>query len=144
MDLYIGKGIDSLLFGVTEKEAQILLGSPSKSYFTDSGCKRLQYNELKIELSFEPENDDRLGWLEVHNKEAKLFGSRLIGLSEISAVEFLGSRHSSKPKYDDFGGFTSINYEDEWLELQVQFGIVKSINFGVLFGENDAPSWPRT
>jgi|TARA_Y100001968_G_scaffold321015_1_gene354791 hypothetical protein len=144
MDLYIGKGMDTLLFGVTENEAKKLLGSPNKSYFTDSGCKRLQYNEMKIELSFEPENDDRLGWLEVHNKEAKLFGSSLIGLSEISAVEFLDSRLISKPKYNDFGGFTSINYEDEWLELQIQFGIVKCINFGVLFGENDAPSWPRT
>ena len=144
MDLYIGKGIDSLLFGVTENEAQKLLGSPDKIYFTDSGCKRIQYNELEIELSFEPDSDNRLGWLEVHNKEAKLFGSSLIGLSEKTAVELLNSMLNSKPKYDDFGGFMSINYEDEWLELQVQFGIVKSINFGVLFGENDAPSWPRT
>ncbi|MCB4438626.1 hypothetical protein LHL20_20615 [Alteromonas sp. McT4-15] len=144
MDLYIGKGIDSLLFGVTENEAQKLLGSPDKSYFTDSGCKRIQYNELEIELSFEPDSDNRLGWLEVHNKEAKLFGSSLIGLSEKTAVELLSSMLNSKPKYDDFGGFTSINYEDEWLELQVQFGIVKCINFGVLFRENGAPSWPRT
>ncbi|WP_338520037.1 hypothetical protein [Alteromonas gracilis] len=107
MELYIGKGIDSLIFGVTENEAQKLLGSPDKSYFTDSGCKRIQYNELEIELSFEPESDNRLGWLEVHNKEAKLFGSSLIGLSEKTAVELLSSVMGVRSS--DFSDLTSLS-----------------------------------
>ena len=144
MILTIGKGIDTLLFGSTEDEAESLLGTADKYYFSDSGCKRVQYNELQLELSFEPENENRLGWIEVHNPNAILLGRQLIGQNEKTVIEFLNSKLGAKPEVEDYGSFVSITYEAEWLELQFEFGSLRCINLGVLYGEDDNPAWPRT
>ncbi len=144
MNLIIGKGLDSLKFGITEEEVRSLLGAADKTYLTDSGCKRVQYNDTQIELSFEPENDNRLGWVEVHNPDVFLLGDQVIGKNEEIVVEFLNSELGTEPKVEDYGSFVSVNYEAEWLELQFEFGRLKNINLGVLYGDDDAPAWPRT
>ncbi len=144
MNLTIGKGLDSLKFGVTEKEATGLLGAADKTYLTDSGCKRVQYNDAQIELSFEPENDNRFGWVEVYNPDVILLGEKLIGKNEKVVIEFLSSALGTVPEVEDYGSFVSVTYEAEWLELQFEFGRLRSINLGVLYGNDDAPAWPCT
>ncbi len=79
MEVLPSIGINNICFGVSEKQAINILGKPDKAYITDSGCKRLQFNNLQIELSFEPDNNNLLGWLEIHYPNATLFGKKLIG-----------------------------------------------------------------
>jgi len=142
--LTLGQGLDIVQFGATEQQVIALLGEPDKIYFTDADCKRVQYNVLQLEFSFEPENENRFGWVEVYNSNATLFGKQLIGTSENDVIEFLTSQLDTKPTYEDYGSFVSYTYDNEWLELQFEFGRLRNINFGVLYSDKDAPVWPRT
>ena len=144
MEVLPSIGISIIDFGVTKKEAINLLGSPDKVYTTDGGCKRLQFNKLQIELSFEPDNNNLLGWLEVHDSNATLFGKKLIGKEQNEVLIFVTDKLNEKPEIEDYGSFISATYETEWVELQFEFGTLKNINIGVKYNDNDTPQWPNT
>ncbi len=144
MIIYPGIGLDFIKFGLSESEAIKLLGKPDKSYFLESESHRLQYNTHQIELSFEPDNDNLLGWIEVHNHKALLFGSKLFNLEKEEIAKFLSKHIDEEPEIDDYGSFVSLTYDILWLELQFQFNKLQNINFGVLYNESDKPLWPAT
>lgn len=144
MEIKLGYGVDSILFGHTEQQVIALLGNPDKTFFTDEENKRLQFNELQVELSFETKNDLRLGWIEVHNKNVAILGHQLIGKSMPEVLSILRVELDTEPTIDDYGSFVSVTFEKEWLELQFSFNKLTNINFGVLYGENDEPEWPAT
>jgi len=144
LKITLGCGIELVSFGATETEILLSLGEPDKAYFTDGECKRLQYNKLLLELSLEPDNDNRLGWLEVHNPEVELFGSKLIGKSFAQVEVILKDKLSESQTIEDYGSFISVTYDDLWLELNFEFDRLTNINFGVLYGDNDTVLWPTT
>ena len=144
LNISLGCGIEVISFGSTEDDALKLLGEADKVYFTDGECKRLQYNELLIELSFEPDNENRLGWLEVHNPKVELFGFKLIGKSFAEVDVILKDKLNESPTIEDYGSFISVTYDDQWLELHFEFDRLTNINFGVLYADNDIVLWPTT
>ncbi|NET10887.1 MAG: hypothetical protein F6K16_40620 [Symploca sp. SIO2B6] len=48
----------------------------------------------------------------------------------------------SPSKYENYGSFDTAFYQEEWIELYFEFGRLRSINFGVLYDEDDNPLWP--
>ena len=46
MKIVLGVGIGDLLFGLTEAQAEEILGLADRSYITDSDCRRVQFNEV--------------------------------------------------------------------------------------------------
>ncbi|MBU3005384.1 hypothetical protein [Paraglaciecola arctica] len=142
MEIFPGIGTDLIRFGMTEPEIFRLLGKADKTYVTDENCKRLQFNRLRMELSFEPENNDRLGWIEVHNPDVLWGGRSLIGLSKNEVLKFVSDLLKLEPEIEDYGSFLSISYYEKWVELQFQFDRLENINFGVLYDNNEVPQWP--
>jgi hypothetical protein len=142
MEIRPGKGVEQLLFGLTEPELVRALGPPDKRYLTDSGARRLQYFGPRLEFSIEPDNGGRFSWVEVQCPEATLFGCRVVGepigpvLSQVS--ESLGE----EPDHDDYGSLETFFYPRNWVELQVEFGRVVSVNCGVVYDRADEPLWP--
>lgn len=142
MDIKLGEGVDSIQFGITKSKSIDLLGEPDKVYETDSDCERLQFNDILLELSFESDNENLLGWIEVHNPKAELFGLKLLGKT-IADVKMLLTEHLKyEPETDDYGSMVSLSYDNHWLELQFEFDRLNCINFGVLYDESDSPIWP--
>jgi hypothetical protein len=141
MEVLIGKGTSLVSFGITESQAIAILGEYDKSYYTDSGCKRVQYYNHRIELSFEPENDNRLGWIEVHCPSAVFFGETVVGRSQSWAIEYVSGQCNEVGEIDDYGSMVSVSFNKTWVELQFEFGKCCSINLGVLYDENDEPIW---
>lgn len=142
MEVLIGTGVGNLLFGLTEDKAKVILGLPDKLYEDDFGCRRLQFNKVRLQLSFEPENGGLLGWIEVHNPNAKLFGHSLLGKSRKTVLDLLKAEIGQPSELDDYGSFDTAFYEDQWLELHFQFGRLQNLNLGVLYGNDDEPLWP--
>lgn len=143
MEIRTGIGTDLIRFGMTEPQILALLGKADKTYVTEEGCKRLIFNPLRIELSFEPENDHRLGWVEVHNPEASWCGRKLIGATKNDVLAFASELLQSQPEIDDYGSLLSVTFDDQWVELQFQFDYLTNINFGVLYDDKEAPLWPH-
>ena len=144
MEILPGIGTDIIYFGVSQKEAIKLLGKPDKVYLTDGDCKRIQFNKLQMELSFEPDNNNLLGWLEVHYPNATLFGKKLIGKEKNEVLNFLANKLNDEPVTEDYGSFLSVTYENQWVELQFEFGTLNNINLGVVYNDKDVPQWPNT
>ena len=141
MEIIIGKGTSLVSFGLTESETESKLGEPNKSFLSDFDCKRTQYFNHLLELSFEPENDNRLGWIEVHKPECELFGRKLIGIGQEEVLKFVGENCNEVPEIEDYGSMVSVTFHSIWLELQFEFGKCSNINLGVLYDENDNPVW---
>jgi hypothetical protein len=143
MEIQIGIGIGDILFGFTEGRVKEILGSEDKLYKTEFGCRRFQFNNKMLELSFEPDNDGLLGWIEVHNPEAILFGHKLLCQSKQKVLEILVTELGQPSEYNDYGSFDTAFYEEQWLELHFQFGRLTNLNIGVLYGKDDEPLWPN-
>ena len=143
MEILLGTGIGKLLFGFTEAEAVETLGVADKSFKTDLGCQRLQFNQAMLDLSFEPENEGLLGWIEVHHQGATLFGHPLIGKSKETVLDLLIIQLGSPSEVEDYDSFETVFYEEQWLELQFRFGKLSNLNFGVLYNKDDEPIWPK-
>ena len=142
MEVIPGIGTDVIRFGITEAEAITLLGKPDKTYTTAEGCKRLQFNQLRLELSFEPENANRLGWIEIHNPETLWHGCKLFGASQQEVLEFATGLLDEQPVLEDYGSFLSVSYDEHWVELQFQFGSMDCINVGLPYDAAGNPKWP--
>ena len=135
-------GTDLIHFGATECEATKKLGLPDKVYMNDIHSSRLQYNQLKLELSFDAVNNHQLGRIEVHNANAILFGRKLIGSNEKEVLDFVGKHISEQPEFTDYGSFLTFIYKENKLELKFQFGRLESINLNVQQDKSDKPLWP--
>jgi hypothetical protein len=138
-----GSGLSTVPFGLLEAEVVSLLGKPDKAFFTDTDNKRRIYNELMIELSIEPENDNRFGWIEVHNPDFTFDGQRLIGKTKETVLPVVSDFLNEKPKLDDYNSMESYDFENNWVELQFEFNRLRCINLGVLYTENDVALWPK-
>ncbi len=144
MEVTLGAGVGNLRFGLSEAKVKELLGLEDKLYETDFGCRRLQFNSVKLELSFEPDNENRLGWIEVYNPVATLFGCKCIGQSRETVLELLASELGQPSEFEDYGSFDTAFYDDQWLELQFKFGQLVNLNIGVLYGKDNQPVWPTS
>ncbi len=142
MEIRPGEGVGRCRFGLTEPELVPELGAPDRRYLTDAGVERLQYFGLRVEFAIEPENGRRFGWAEVRHPDATLFGERVLGEPAAAVVRRLTEALGEEPKHERLGSLETYFYARHWVELQVRFGRVESVNLGVPYCENDEPRWP--
>lgn len=142
MNIIPGRGIGELRFGLTRDQAIARLGHPDKVYTTEFRCVRTQYNALRLELSFEPDNDARFGWFESQNPDTTLCGVAVIGQPVEQVLAGVAGQLGKPDEKDDYGGMTSYGFSELWLELQVAFGAVQTVCAGVLYADDDTPQWP--
>jgi len=117
-------------FGISMDDVENILSKPNKIYKTNEGNIRCQYYQYLIELSFEKEDEFKLGWIEVYNKYSKIYNHMFIGKNIEQAIKYFNSKIMESPEFYDYGSFESYFYNKNWIELQVQFGNITNINFG--------------
>lgn len=142
MEIVIGTGIGNLLFGFTESQVKEILGLEDKLYETDSGRRVFQFYDEMLALSFEPDNDGLLGWIEVYNREATLFGHKLLWQPKQKVLELLSTELGQPSECEDYGSFDTVFYAEQWLDLHFMFGQLTNLNIGVLYGKDNEPLWP--
>ena len=142
MEVRIGLGLDRFVFGQTQSEIISALGPADKQYATDSGRICLQYFDLRVEFSFSPEEENRLGWIEVYNPAATLFGHLVVGEQVARITKLTAEALGEEPEHKDFGSLETFFFPKAWLELQVTFGRVVCVSLGVVYDERDEPIWP--
>lgn len=142
MQIKLNQGVDEILFGMTEDNIIAALGNPDKIVITDYGNREIIYNSLKLVLKIEFENEKRLGWIEVRNRQAKWLGVDPWKQKRETLLELLSKNLGDSYELDDYGELESYSFKKNWIELQYELGELTSFNFGVRYDENNKPLWP--
>lgn len=142
MQINLNRGVDEIVFGMTEGEIIAALGHPDKIVITDYGNRDIIYNGLKLVLKIELENEKRLGWIEVRNRQAKWVGINPWRQKRETLLGLLSRDLEDSYELDDYGQMESYSFKKNWIELQYELGELTSFNFGVLYDVNNKPLWP--
>jgi len=136
------RGIDGLLFGMSEHEVVAVLGSPDKVVVTESENRDLCYYKLRLILKIEPSNGGRLGWISVRNRSSRLSGLDPWSLERNALLQHLEGELRESIEFEDYGEMESFFFRQSWVELQYELGELAAINFGVPYHYDDEPRWP--
>lgn len=134
----MGQGVGKIRFGQTERQTIEQLGLPDKTYQLEAAT-RLQYFDLQLELAFENERENRLGWIEIKHPDATLFQRKLMGENAETVLPVVADNIFDEPEHEDYGSLETYFYENYRLELQFEMNRLRSINIGVLWLDNDTP-----
>jgi hypothetical protein len=143
LNLSIGRGIGTILFGSSESELAQALGAPDKTYTADTDedgeDRRCVYNRLRSSFWI---RNDRLHWIRCAHPDLVIFGRKLHGQSSRVVLQHLKEFLPEKIDFEDYHEWESHTFEDSWLELQFTYDALDEVCFGHLFGEDDEPIWP--
>jgi len=130
--ILLGKGLDDLPFGATQKEVESALGKPEEKDELDMrGEKSIawHYWEMGISLNFDEGQDFHLSSIDVASPEILLFGEALIGRSQTEVLKFLDSKEIGVYEEEVQRGliYPSVN-----LSLWFNGGDLEEIQWGVI------------
>ncbi len=130
MEIELNRGVDEILFGMTESNIIDLIGPPNKIVLDGYGNRDLIYNKLELVLKIELENGSTLGWIEVHNRESRWNDINPWILKRAEFLDLLSTNLEDFYESEDYGYMESYSFCNQWVELQYEFDSLTSFNFG--------------
>lgn len=131
-------GIDTLLFGMKQKDVEALYGKPSKEFKDDDANIIYLYNTEKLRLTFYEDEAFRLGYMITSNSELTVLGEKVIGVN----VEDLKSVLPFKSwEVEDFDSTENHFNESNWLILQSEFEVITKVEIGAIINDKDEFDW---
>ena len=138
-------GIENLKFGMYRKDILDILGNPDR-IFTDEFDKneqKLEWNELKLRLTFQLDENDRLTYFLSKNPNLNYAGQKLIGVDTEIVKNNILVEIISEWEIEDFELFQTHFHEPNWLTLHSEFGEISEIEMGVPFKNENEYHWPE-
>ena len=142
MNIHLGQGIDDYYFGATESQIVKRLGKPDRLYQEDKETD-YEYDELKITFRFYENHANKLGWIETENQNATLFKNRIIGLEESQIIDILELNNIDDIEIDEYQTFKTLYSQKTILEIEITYGAVSRLKFGVFINEDNQYIWPE-
>lgn len=138
MKLNPKNGIDQLLFGMKQKDAIALYGTPNKQFEDDESNIIFLYNQAKLRLTFYEDEDFRLGYIITSNPEVTLLDKKIIGRNVTELKQELPFKTWEQ---EDFDATENHFNESNWLILQSEFDVVIRAEIGAIINEKDEFEW---
>lgn len=131
-------GIDNLLFGMKQKDVEVLYGKPSKQFKDEDDNIIYLYNAEKLQLTFYEDEAFRLGYMITSNGDATILDKKIIG----NNVEAVKSDLPFKSwEIEDFDNTENHFNESNWLILQSEYGTVIRVELGAIITTKDEFDW---
>jgi hypothetical protein len=131
-------GIDTLLFGMKQKDVETLYGNPNKQFKDEDGNIIYLYNAKKLRLTFYEDEAFQLGYMIISNSEATLLDKKVIGRN----VEEVKSELPFKSwEQEDFDSTENHFNESNWIILQSEFGQIIRVEMGAIINDKDEFDW---
>jgi hypothetical protein len=144
MELKPQIGIDNLRFGMTQAGIVEILGMANREKIDDDNDNLLlwEYHDPKIRLTFNKDEDNRLGYIRTINPNLTFNGHKIL-YSKVDFVknEILGNIINDW-EVEEYDFLTTYFNEEYWLTLHVEYGIVTSFEIGVPFKNDEEYDWP--
>jgi hypothetical protein len=139
-------GIGQLPFGSTRDETRRVFGEPTEVISGEETDGEIWiYEEMAAALSFAGDHAFRLVSCESFHRAATLAGETLIGSAAAEAEASLRKLkiEEFETVRDEEGQTTQIAIPHVGVNLWVENGVVESIGWQVLLGEDEEPLWPE-
>ena len=138
-------GFNNIKYGMYRKDIIAILGKPDRIVTdeNDEFEQRLEWNELKIRLTFQLDDNDRFTYLTSKNNETEFKGERIIGMNINDAKNKLFAELITEWEVEDYQFFETHFNEDLWLTLRSEFGKVLEFEMGVPFKNENEYNWPE-
>ncbi|MEO7173830.1 hypothetical protein [Flavobacterium sp.] len=138
MTINLKNGVDKLLFGMKQKDVELLYGKPNKEYNDDDGNIIYLYNAIKCSLTFYEDEDFRLGYIICSHPEATILDKKVIGKNVESIKADLPFKSWGK---DDIDIVENHFNESNWLILQSEYNEITRVEIGAIIKDNDEFDW---
>ncbi|WP_306352596.1 hypothetical protein [Flavobacterium sp. '19STA2R22 D10 B1'] len=134
-------GIDQLIFGMKQNDVTAIYGKPDREYKDEDENTIVQYNKLKLRLTFYKEEGFKLGYLVCSNPALELFDKKIIGrkINEVEGeLKAKGIATWDKEGFDTFENYFN---ESNWMILQTEFEEVVKFEIGATINDKDEFDW---
>lgn len=150
-----GQGLGDLKFGLKREDVEALLGAPDEkesfSYSEDEDedlTENWHYDDLELSISFDEEDDYRLGTISVTSNRYLLKGFSPIGLSKEELQTKLAEHGTDDLEYEDWSSEESPAHEllaSDSLGINFWFdeNELSEIQWGPLFLDEETIIWPE-
>ena len=153
-DIKIGHGLGDITFGDSKEKIDHLLGKPTDiDTFNASGeeegylTEAWHFDDEEFSLSFDEEDNWRLTTISISSPDAIFNGQQLIGKEMDEVLKFFSSDDFGENELDDLSdeGIDQklISFLRASLNLMFENGKLSEIQWGVLWSNEDTPSWPE-
>ncbi len=138
-------GFDNIKYGMYRNEILEILGKPDRIVIdeNDEFEQRLEWNDLKIRLTFQLDENDRFTYLTSKNDQTEFNNCKLIGLDIEKAKNELFAELISEWEVHDYQFFETHFNEKLWLTLRSEFGKVIEFEMGVPFKNENEYKFPK-
>ena len=136
-------GIDNLKFGMFRKDILEILGNPDRVMMDeyDENEQKLEWNKLKLRLTFQLEENDRLIYFVSKNPNLNYSGQKLIGIDTEIAKNKIFAELASEWEMEEYDFFQTHFHEPNWLTIHSEFGEISEIEMGVPFKNENEYDW---
>lgn len=152
-DIYPGRGVDVIKFGITRDFLKTELGEPDeidKYSYSNSDIDLTEtwhYDGLELSVSFDEENEWRLSSIAVSAPEYTLKGKKLIGMTQNELMKELHNLNLGHLELEDWSSEESpdhkvISSEAFGINFWMEDGELSEIQWNPIYDEEDEPVWP--
>jgi hypothetical protein len=138
MTINLKNGVDKLLFGMKQKDVELIYGKPSKQFNDEDGNVIFLYNDQKWSLTFYADEVFRLGYIICSHPDATILDKKVIGRKIEDVKNELPFKSWTKEDFD-----TTENHfnESNWLILQSEYDDVIRVEIGAIINDKDEFDW---
>lgn len=148
-EIKIGKGLNTILFGISKATLKNQLGQPTEIDSYNAGdddeylTEAWHYDEYEISASFDEEDDWRLTTLSTSSPIATLNGKKVMGMSITEIQELVAPLELGEGEIEDMEeDQTLLSFIDSSLNFWFEDGKLSEVQWGVLWKDEDTPKWP--
>ncbi len=109
----------------------------------DENEQKLEWNKLKLRLTFQIDENDRLTYIVSKNPKLNYGGQKLIGIDTEIVKNKIFAELATEWEVETYESFQTYFYEPYWLTLRSEFGEISEIEMGVPFKNENEYDWPN-
>ena len=145
MEIKPKTGFENIKFGMYRKDIINILGEPDRIITDeyDENEQRLDWNYLKIRLTFQLDENDRLTYFTCKNPSLKFNGHKILGVEINKAKKEIFGSLIVDWEIENYELFNTHFNEKIWLTLHEEFGKVSEFELGVPFKNETEYDWPK-
>lgn len=144
MNLKPGVGVDNLIFGMRQSEIEQIMGKPDQTMVDDDDEIQIMwiYNKQKIRLTFYANEDNKLGYIRTSNVDISFNNIKLLGLDINFVINKIFEDLNGDWETDEYAFFSTYTNYEHWIVINVEYGVVESVELGLPFNDDDTYKWP--